>query len=48
MAVEKTNQEFEKYKEELKQIAREHNLKEIEEDIKHLIQATKHTKSTKK
>ncbi len=26
MAVEKSNQEFEKYKEELKQIAREHNL----------------------
>jgi hypothetical protein len=48
MAVEKSNQEFEKYKEELKQIAREHNLKEIEEDIKHLIQTTKHTKSTKK
>lgn len=48
MAVEKSNQEFEKYKEELKQIARVHNLKEIEEDIKQLIQTTKHTKSTKK
>ncbi|MCD4708641.1 MAG: virulence RhuM family protein [Candidatus Sabulitectum sp.] len=36
MAIEKSNQEFEKYKEEQKQVAHEQNLKEIEEDIKRL------------
>ena len=36
MAIEKSNQEFEKYKEEQKIIAHEQSLKEIEEDIKRL------------
>lgn len=36
MAIEKSSQELEKYIEEQKKIAHEHNLKEIEEDIKKL------------
>jgi hypothetical protein len=48
MALEKSNIEFEKYKNEQKQIDREDNLKEIEHDIKQLIQTTNHTKSTNK
>lgn len=36
MAIEKSNQEFEKYIKEQKQLAHEQSLKEIEEDIKRL------------
>ena len=36
MALEKSGNEFEKYKEEQKQIERSQSLKEIEEDLKKL------------
>jgi hypothetical protein len=41
MALQKSNQEFKRFKEEQKKIAKEHNLKELEEDIKKLISKDK-------